>query len=285
MDIGDPFFFAINKLGELFMKAVAYILILALSSLVCGCNSSDVVIRFRNMLQYEIQTPDGHIVYLNARDGHAVTRSPNSTDGLASTNDLLFTRFWTGSVGGHFIETLNSDFVDSFPGPLLHLTTGTINLQDAQIETFPSARLRTMPIVDDKTANFIVIVKTGGLTIVDLGMLGQPELTQDQLARIKGCDVLLMSTLSQWGEVDLESEYPRKWIEQIQPKIIIPMLTSDHLYEIKEILKTHKVYYSQTLNSVKLSKKKIDSMQPGSILAIDTILIAQAKMKMNGLEF
>jgi len=59
-----------------------------------------------------------------------------------------------------------------------------------------SARLRSMPIADEPSANFIIIDKTGRLTVVELGMFGQPELTEDQLARIKGCDVLLMSTLS-----------------------------------------------------------------------------------------
>jgi hypothetical protein len=237
------------------------------------------------MLQYEIETPQGHIVYLNARDKHAVSRSPESMDGLASTNDLLFTRFWTGHKGGHFIETLSSDFVDSFPGPLLHLKAGTINLIDAQIEAIPSARLRSMTIANEPTANFIIIVKTGGLTIVDLGMLGQPELTEDQLARIKGCDILLISTLSQWGEVHLEMEYPQKWLEQIQPKIIIPMLTSDTLSEVRDMLKTRKIYYSPTWNSVKLSRKKIDRLPPGSLLTIDTILQAWAEMEWNGLKF
>ncbi|NLD92884.1 MAG: hypothetical protein GX639_09475 [Fibrobacter sp.] len=252
--------------------------------------SQSVIIRFSNMMQYEIETPQGHIVYLNARDGHAVSRRPDSTDGLASTNDLLFTRFWTGSTGGlgtsgHMIETLNSDFVDSFPGPLLHLDSGTISLSDAEIEAIPSARLRSMPITNDSTANFIIVVKTGGLTIVNLGMLGQPELTEDQLAKIKGCDVLLMSTLSQWGEVQLESEYPKKWIEQIQPKIIIPMLTSDGLGEVRELLKTSRIYYSPTWNYVKLSSKKIDRIPKGSLLAIDTILQAWAEEELNGLKF
>jgi hypothetical protein len=252
--------------------------------------SPSVIISFRNMLQYEIETPGGHIVYLNARDAHAVSRNPDSLDGLASTNDLLFGRFWTGSTGGrgtsgHLIETLNRDFVDSFPGPLLHLTAGTISIKDAQIEAIPSARLRSMPIANDSTANFIIIVKTGGLTIVDLGMLGQPELTEDQLVKIKGCDVLMMSTLSQWGEVQLESEYPKKWIDQIQPKIIVPKLTSDGLGEVRELLKTHKIYYSSTYNSVKLSRKKIDRVPQGSILTIDTILMAQAELEMKGLRF
>ncbi|MGE5670796.1 MAG: MBL fold metallo-hydrolase [Fibrobacterota bacterium] len=255
-----------------------------------GYSSPSVTIRFSNMLQYEIETPGRHIIYLNARDGHAVSRSPKSTDGLASTNDLLFTRFWTGSTGGrgtsgHMIETLNSDFVDSFPGPLLHLTSGTITLTDAQIEAIPSARLSSIPIVNEPTANFIIVVKAGGLTIVNLGMLGQTELTEDQLVKIKGCDILLMSTLSQWGEVHLESEYPKRWIEQIQPKIIIPMLTSDGLGEVRELLKTRKIYYSPTWNSVKLTRKKIDRIPNGSLLAIDTILMAWAEEKFNGLKF
>jgi hypothetical protein len=268
------------------MKTITGIVLVSIMLLTfAGCDSPSVVIRFRNMLQYEIETPGGHIVYLNARDKHAVSRSPKSMDGLASTNDLLFTSFWTGGMGGHFIETLRSDFVDSFPGRFLHLTAGTISLADAQIEAIPSARLRSMPIADEPTANFIIIVKTGGLTIVDLGMLGQPELTEDQLARIKGCDVLLMSTLSQWGEVYLESEYPKKWIEQIQPKIIIPMLTSDGLGEIRDLLKTRKIYYSGKWNSVTLSRNKINRIPPGSLLTIDTILMAWAKMEFNGLKF
>jgi hypothetical protein len=255
-----------------------------------GYGSPSVIIRFRNMLQYEIETPGGHIVYLNARDAHAISRNPDSLDGLASTNDLLFGRFWTGSTGGrgtsgHLIETTNHDFVDSFPGPLLHLTAGEISIQDAHIEAISSARLRSLPIVNDSTANFIIVVKTGGLTIVDLGMLGQPELTDDQLAKIKGCDILLMSTLSQWGEVQLESEYPKKWIEQIQPKIIIPKLTSDGLGEVRDLVKTHKIYYSSTYDSVKLSRKKIDRVPPGSLLTIDTILMAQAELEMNGSKF
>lgn len=273
------------------MKTITSIVFVSIMLLTFdGYGSPSVIIRFSNMLQYEIETPQGHIVYINARDGHAVSRSPDSADGLVSTNDLLFTRFWTGSTGGrgtsgHMIETLNSDFVDSFPGPLLHLNTGTFNLSDAKIETIPSARLISMPISNETSANFIIIVKTGGLTIVNLGMLGQPELTEDQLAKIKGCHVLLMSTLSQWGEVHLESEYPQKWIEQIQPKIIIPMLTSDTLSEVKDLLKTRKIYYSSTWNSVKLSRKKIDRIPSGSLLTIDTILQAWAEEEWNGSKF
>lgn len=273
------------------MKTMTYIVFVLIMVLTFkGFGASSVVIRFSNMLQYEIETPQGHIVYLNARDGHAVSRNPQSTDGLASTNDLLFTRFWTGSTGGggtsgHMIETLNADFADTFPGPFLHLKAGTINLSDAQIEAIPSARLSSIPIANESTANFIIIIKTGGLTIVNLGMLGQPELTDDQLAKIKECDVLMMSTLSQWGEVRLESEFPKKWIEQIQPKIIIPMLTSDGLGEVKELLKTRKIYYSTTWNYVKITGKKINRIPNGSLLAIDTILQAWAEEELNGLKF
>ncbi|MBR1797503.1 MAG: MBL fold metallo-hydrolase [Clostridiales bacterium] len=67
--------------------------------------------------------------------------------------------------------------------------------------------------------NNVIIVDVDGLSIVHMGDIGC-ELTDEQVERIRGCDVLLIPV---GGFYTIDAEQAKRYVELIDPSIAIPM--------------------------------------------------------------
>ena len=88
--------------------------------------------------------------------------------------------------------------------------------------------------------NTIYLIEAEGLKFCHLGDLGQKQLTDEQLERIDGVDVLMIPV---GGEYTIDSAQAQKIIGQIDPKIVIPMhyalpKSDSKLDDVSKFLKT-----------------------------------------------
>ena len=72
----------------------------------------------------------------------------------------------------------------------------------------------------ERGSNTIYIIEAEGLKFCHLGDLGQKQLTDEQLEKIDGVDVLMIPV---GGKYTIDSSAAQKIIAEIEPKIIIPM--------------------------------------------------------------
>lgn len=72
----------------------------------------------------------------------------------------------------------------------------------------------------EKGNNTIYIIEAEGMKICHLGDLGQKQLTDNQLEKIDGVDILMIPV---GGEYTIDSAVAQKITAQISPKIVIPM--------------------------------------------------------------
>jgi len=72
----------------------------------------------------------------------------------------------------------------------------------------------------EKGQNTIYVIEAEDMRFCHLGDLGQKQLTDEQLEKIDGIDVLMIPV---GGEYTIDSPGAQKIISQIEPKIVIPM--------------------------------------------------------------
>ena len=72
----------------------------------------------------------------------------------------------------------------------------------------------------ERGLNTIYVVEAEDMRFCHLGDLGQKELTDEQLEKIDGVDVLMIPV---GGEFTIDSSAAQKVIAQIEPRIVIPM--------------------------------------------------------------
>ena len=72
----------------------------------------------------------------------------------------------------------------------------------------------------ERGQNTIYVIEAEEMRFCHLGDLGQKQLTDEQLEKIDGVDVLMIPV---GGEYTIDSSGAQKIISQIEPKIIIPM--------------------------------------------------------------
>jgi L-ascorbate metabolism protein UlaG (beta-lactamase superfamily) len=72
----------------------------------------------------------------------------------------------------------------------------------------------------EKGKNTIYVIEAEDIKFCHLGDLGQKVLTDEQLEKIDGIDVLMVPV---GGEYTIDSSSAQKVISQIEPKIVIPM--------------------------------------------------------------
>jgi len=72
----------------------------------------------------------------------------------------------------------------------------------------------------EKGKNTIYLIEAEGIKFCHLGDFGQKQLTDEQLEKIDGVDVLMIPV---GGEYTISSAEAQKIISQIEPKIVIPM--------------------------------------------------------------
>jgi len=92
----------------------------------------------------------------------------------------------------------------------------------------------------EKGQNTIYVIEAEEMRFCHLGDLGQKLLTDEQLEKIDGIDVLMIPV---GGEYTIDSSSAQKIISQIEPKIVIPMhyalpKLSMKLDEVSKFLKT-----------------------------------------------
>lgn len=88
--------------------------------------------------------------------------------------------------------------------------------------------------------NTIYVIEAEDMRFCHLGDLGQKQLTDEQLEKIDGIDVLMIPV---GGEYTIDSSTAQKIISQIEPKIVIPMhyalpKSKEKLDDVSKFLKT-----------------------------------------------
>ena len=102
--------------------------------------------------------------------------------------------------------------------PFIILGPGEYEVKEIFIKGIPSFH-------DDKEGmekgkNTIYLIEAEGIKFCHLGDFGQKQLTDEQLEKIDGVDVLMIPV---GGEYTISSTEAQKIISQIEPKIVIPM--------------------------------------------------------------
>jgi len=92
----------------------------------------------------------------------------------------------------------------------------------------------------DRGLNTIYVFEAEDLRFCHLGDFGQKQLTDEQLEKIDGVDVLMIPV---GGEYTIDATAAQKIISQIEPKIVIPMhyaipKLKDKLDDVSKFLKT-----------------------------------------------
>lgn len=79
--------------------------------------------------------------------------------------------------------------------------------------------------------NTVHILKAENMTVVHLGDLGH-VLSQEQAEKLRGCDVLLIPV---GGTYTIDAETAKEVVEQVQPKVAIPMHYRHGKYGFEEL--------------------------------------------------
>ena len=113
--------------------------------------------------------------------------------------------------------------------------------------------------------NTIYLFEAEDLRFCHLGDLGQKQLTDEQLEKIDGVDILMIPV---GGGYTIDSSAAQKIIGQIEPKIVIPM----HYALPKQ---------KQDLDDV---AKFLKTMGKNSIVPQDKLVIKKSALSENGME-
>ena len=136
---------------------------------------SGVTLTYGDNAQVELVTPAGRHIYIDVWNISFLTKEPSAEDVLLTTH--MHT--------DHYF----SEFVESFPGQKIIMTTGKIDLPDISVLSIVSAHLPADPLEAEKATNFLFVIETGGLRITHFGDIGQDALTAEQLAQIGMVDL------------------------------------------------------------------------------------------------
>lgn len=101
----------------------------------------------------------------------------------------------------------------------------------------------------ERGENLIFLIESEEIKVCHLGDLGQKELTEEQLEKLNGIDVLMIPV---GGIFTISAKEAIKIIEQIEPKIVIPM----HYYLPNLKIKLNKVEDFLKILGIKLPKRE-----------------------------
>lgn len=116
----------------------------------------------------------------------------------------------------------------------------------------------------ERGQNTIFVLEAEGMRFCHLGDLGQKQLTDEQLEKIDGVDVLMIPVGG--GGYTIDSSSAQKIISQIEPKIIIPM------------------HFALPKNTAKLDEvsKFLKTMGKNSITPQDKLIVKESTMPKEG---
>jgi len=117
----------------------------------------------------------------------------------------------------------------------------------------------------ERGQNTIYVIEAEEMRFCHLGDLGQKQLTDEQLEKIDGVDVLMIPV---GGEYTIDSSTAQKVISQIEPKIIIPM------------------HYNLPKLKMKLDdvSKFLKTMGKNSVVAQDKFTVKTSTLPKDGME-
>jgi len=111
----------------------------------------------------------------------------------------------------------------------------------------------------ERGENTIFIIEVEGIKICHLGDLGQKKLTDEQLEQIDEADILMIPV---GGDATIDGEEAAEIINQIEPRIVIPMHYKIPGLELKfagvdDFLKEMGVAKKETVDKLTLKKKDL----------------------------
>ncbi|HEX2952413.1 MAG TPA: MBL fold metallo-hydrolase [Bacillota bacterium] len=157
--------------------------------------------------QIELIGDQGKRVLLNVYE-------PSLLSSPATTHDILLTT----------LPVISKDaYATKFPGETMLAQVGEIKREGVMIRGIASAHRANDPIREVNGTNYIFLIEMAGLRIVDLGGIGQNQLTPEQLKAMGTVDIALAPIFNQVNGMNIISLKGFNILDQIQPKLIIPI--------------------------------------------------------------
>ena len=140
---------------------------------------------------------------------------PTRLSSPATKDDILLT---THTHPDH----VNWDFLAGFKGQQLFAKTGEITTGDVAIKGLAAAHNEGDLLLQENGTNYIFVVLMDGFRIAHLGDIGQPALTEEQLAELGKVDLAVMQFDNRYSEIDSTNRKGFSVMAQLNPRLIIP---------------------------------------------------------------
>jgi len=178
-----------------------------------------LTVYYEENAQVELIAPSGRRILIDVWD-------PSELSSPATAQDILLT--------SHLhTDHYNAAFEDSFPGQKLTNRAGAIELDDVKVVSLESSH-DVSPIVPGDASDHILVIDVGGFRVVHFGDIGQPELSDEQLAAMGRVDLAflpLRDVAGVGGDIGSSGGYPLALVEQAKPSLLIPTHTASELVE------------------------------------------------------
>jgi L-ascorbate metabolism protein UlaG (beta-lactamase superfamily) len=160
---------------------------------------------------------DGQVELISSKGTRVLfdVHHPEKLSRPATKNDILLT---THAHPDH----VDWDFLPSFKGEQLFAKTGEITTSDVAIKSLPSAHNEGDPVQQGSGTNYIFVVLMDGFRIAHLGDIGQPALTEEQLAALGKVDLAVMQFDNSYSGIDSTNRKGFHVMAQLKPRLIIP---------------------------------------------------------------
>jgi len=115
-----------------------------------------------------------------------------------------------------------------------------------------------VPVNHDTVGKAMYVIEVEGMRVAYLGILKQAKLTDDQLDKLAGVDILMVPV---GGGESLDSKQAIDIVNQIEPRIVIPMYYQIPGLKLKldslDKFKNDSAYKTETLDKYKIAKKDL----------------------------
>jgi len=163
---------------------------------------------FEDNAQVEIINIEGTRILIDIYDPSRLSKPANEKDILLTTHT-------------HSDHT-NPDFLKSFTGRQLYLSTGTLDMPGVHITGIMSGHNEGDSMAPKDGSNYLFLVETDGLRIVHFGDIGQDALNDEQLKALGRIDVAITQFSNQYSGMDAINGKGINLMDQAQPLMIIP---------------------------------------------------------------
>lgn len=140
--------------------------------------------------------------------------------------------------------------------PFIINTPGEYEIKDFFIYAIPSFHDNSEG--KERGSNLIFLIEVEGIRIAHLGDFGQDRLTEEQLKKLEGVDILLIPV---GGVYTIDAKQAAEIISEIEPRLIIPMHYFERGLKIKlddvEKFKKEMGNKIEILDKLKIKKKEL----------------------------